>query len=315
MKNRITKIAALLLAVIMVFTGCAQVDVNMKLNSNGTGNAEMLITINKSQANEALKKMGATDSQINDFWREYQNQLKENTASSNITYSEEVIDGKSYIKLQNKQTLRKGKLTVDYGAGPNSYLSTETVYQLIKPETVDSAADLSAVNTDDIEMNITFTFPKEIVSTNGTLSADKKTVSYKVALDKTIELFATTNKNETMASVKAKIKKANTIANTKITKTKVKKTSAKAKTTSATIKFKKVSDAVSYEVQCSTSKKFTKAKTLTTKKTSYTVKKLKKGKKYYVRVRAKKLNLIEEDVYSKWVKKSFKIKANKKAKK
>ena len=79
MKNRITKIAALLLAVIMVFTGCAQVDVNMKLNSNGTGNAEMLITINKSQANEALKKMGATDSQINDFWREYQNQLKENT--------------------------------------------------------------------------------------------------------------------------------------------------------------------------------------------------------------------------------------------
>ena len=315
MKNRITKIAALLLAVIMVFTGCAQVDLNMKLNSNGTGNAEMLITINKSQANEALKKMGATDSEINDFWRDYQNQLKENAESSNVSYSEEVIDGKSYIKLQKKQTLRKGKLTVDYGAGPNSYLSTETVYQLIKPETVDSAADLSAVNTDDIEMNITFTFPKEIETTNGTLSADKKTVSYKVALDKTTELFATTNKNETMASVKAKIKKANTIANTKITKTKVKKTSAKAKTTSATIKFKKVSDAVSYEVQCSTSKKFTKAKTLTTKKTSYTVKKLKKGKKYYVRVRAKKLNLIEEDVYSKWVKKSFKIKASKKTKK
>ena len=58
MKNRITKIAALLLAVIMVFTGCAQVDLNMKLNSNGTGNAEMLITINKSQANETLKKWG-----------------------------------------------------------------------------------------------------------------------------------------------------------------------------------------------------------------------------------------------------------------
>lgn len=315
MKKRITKIAALLLAVIMVFTGCAQVDLNMKLNSNGTGNAEMLITINKSQANEALKKMGATDAEINDFWREYQNQLKDNATSSNITYSEEVIDGKSYIKLQKKQTLRKGKLTVDYGAGPNSYLSTETFYQLIKPETVDSAVDLSAINTEGIEMNITFTFPKEIVSTNGILSTDKKTVSYKVALDKTTELFATTNKNETMASVKAKIKKANTIANTKITKAKVKKTSAKAKTTSAVIKFKKVSDAISYEVQCSTSKKFTKAKTLTTKKTSYTVKKLKKGKKYYVRVRAKKLNLIEDDVYSKWVKKSFKVKANKKAKK
>lgn len=59
MKNRITKIAALLLAVIMVFTGCAQVDLNMKLNSNGTGNAEMLITINKYRQTKALKKMGA----------------------------------------------------------------------------------------------------------------------------------------------------------------------------------------------------------------------------------------------------------------
>lgn len=151
--------------------------------------------------------MGATDSQINDFWREYQNQLKENTASSNITYSEEVIDGKSYIKLQNKQTLRKGKLTVDYGAGPNSYLSTETVYQLIKPETVDSAADLSAVNTDDIEMNITFTFPKEIVSTNGTLSADKKTVSYKVALDKTTELLLQQIKMKQWQVLKQKLRR------------------------------------------------------------------------------------------------------------
>ncbi len=56
------------------------------------------------------------------------------------------------------------------------------------------------------------------------------------------------------------------------------------------ISYKKVSGATGYEIQYSTSKKFAKSKTKTvkTKKTSYTVKKRKKGKTYYVRVRAYK---------------------------
>lgn len=52
------------------------------------------------------------------------------------------------------------------------------------------------------------------------------------------------------------------------------------------ISFKKVKNADGYEIQYSTSKKFKKAKTLQTTKKSYTVKKLKKKKTYYVRVRA-----------------------------
>ena len=56
------------------------------------------------------------------------------------------------------------------------------------------------------------------------------------------------------------------------------------------VSYKKVSGATGYEIQYSTSNSFTasKTKTIKTKKTSYTIKKLKKGKNYYVRVRAYK---------------------------
>ena len=43
-----------------------------------------------------------------------------------------------------------------------------------------------------------------------------------------------------------------------------------------------------YEIRYATNKKFKSAKKVTTKKTSYTLKKLKKGKTYYVKVRASK---------------------------
>lgn len=52
------------------------------------------------------------------------------------------------------------------------------------------------------------------------------------------------------------------------------------------VTFKKVGNTTGYQIKYSTSKKFTKAKTVKTTKTSYTIKKLKKGKTYYVKVRA-----------------------------
>ena len=52
------------------------------------------------------------------------------------------------------------------------------------------------------------------------------------------------------------------------------------------IKFQKVKDAKKYKIQYATNKRFKKAKVRVCKKTSYQIKKLKKGKVYYVRVRA-----------------------------
>lgn len=52
------------------------------------------------------------------------------------------------------------------------------------------------------------------------------------------------------------------------------------------VTYKKATGAAGYQIQYSTKKNMKSAKKKTTKKTSYTIKKLKKGKRYYVRVRA-----------------------------
>jgi len=81
-------------------------------------------------------------------------------------------------------------------------------------------------------------------------------------------------------------------------------TSSKAK-----VSFKKTTGAKGYEIQYGTNKNFKKAKTVKTKKVSYTLKKLKKGKTYYYRVRSWKYDDYNNKVYSTWTKaKKFKTK-------
>ncbi|MDO4556884.1 MAG: fibronectin type III domain-containing protein, partial [Lachnospiraceae bacterium] len=61
------------------------------------------------------------------------------------------------------------------------------------------------------------------------------------------------------------------------------------KTKTATVTYNKAAGSVSgYQITYSQSNKFTKAKSQTTAKTSYTIKSLTKGKTYYVKVRAYK---------------------------
>ena len=52
------------------------------------------------------------------------------------------------------------------------------------------------------------------------------------------------------------------------------------------VKYKKVAGAAGYQIQYSLKSNMKSAKSKTTKKATYTISKLKKGKKYYVRVRA-----------------------------
>lgn len=81
----------------------------------------------------------------------------------------------------------------------------------------------------------------------------------------------------------------------KVSKVELKKPTVKKK--SVTIKWKKAKNAKKYKIQYSTSKKFKKSKTKTkeTSKTSFKIKGLKKGKKYYVRVRG-----VNGKVLGKW---------------
>lgn len=80
------------------------------------------------------------------------------------------------------------------------------------------------------------------------------------------------------------------------------KATVAAKANTATVTIKEVAGAEGYQIQYSTSKKFTKktTKSATTKKTSYKIKKLKKKTTYYIRVRAYTLDENGKKVYSKW---------------
>ena len=99
--------------------------------------------------------------------------------------------------------------------------------------------------------------------------------------------------------------KSDYILYAKWTKVKVAKaslTSAKnSKSKQILLKYKKVSGAKGYEISYSTDKKFKKAVTKkNTAKTSYTISKLKKGKTYYVRIRAYKVDSTGKKVYGKY---------------
>lgn len=65
---------------------------------------------------------------------------------------------------------------------------------------------------------------------------------------------------------------------------------------------KKVSGAKGYEISYGKNKKFKNAKKIVTSKTTCTIKKLKKGKTYYVRVRAYKYDSAKQKVYGKYSK-------------
>ena len=187
------------------------------------------------------------------------------------------------------------------------------VMKLLDAEDVDIFAAYKEMGVElkeeDIQTSVTVQFPNAIVSTNGAKDASNPNAAiFSVPLTGKINMFATTKAGVTEASVKATIKKLNTVKATKIKSLKANKVKKNAKKATVTLKFKKVKGIKKYEVEYSLKKNFKKSKVKTAKKTTYTIKNLKKGKKYYVRVRATKTNYAGNAIYSKWVKKSVKTK-------
>ena len=117
-----------------------------------------------------------------------------------------------------------------------------------------------------------------------------------------VKTNANTNSQTSSSGIGNSGKKQSTPSKTVKVKapSKVKLTSAKnGKGKKLTVKWKKVTGAKGYQLQYALNKKFKKKKNIQTKKTKYNIKKLKKKKMYYIRVRAYKMNG-RKKVYGKW---------------
>lgn len=106
---------------------------------------------------------------------------------------------------------------------------------------------------------------------------------------------ATTTQASTATQVQNNTESQSVMAPAKVKNVKLKK----AGSNKLKLSFDKVKQAKGYQISYSTNKRFAGAKKVTVKKNQYTIKKLKKGKTYYVRVRAYKMDGSKK-VYGKW---------------
>ena len=329
MKTMKTKIVAIMLVLALALTGCVTQKSTVVINSDGSAKMTTNIKVDKQAAIQAyiqmMKSQGQTvsEAEVTALITLMLPKLKD----EGIDVKTVTENGKDYYVIDYSQNIKKGDLQKEFGVeGFDTYVTTDTFYmngdimKLLDAEDVDIFAAYKEMGVElkeeDIQTSITVQFPNAIVSTNGAKDASNPNAAIFSKDDMTIigsgkltvNMFATTKAGVTEASVKATIKKLNTVKATKIKSLKANKVKKNAKKATVTLKFKKVKGIKKYEVEYSLKKNFKKSKVKTAKKTTYTIKNLKKGKKYYVRVRATKTNYAGNAIYSKWVKKSVKTK-------
>lgn len=298
MRSFKVKFLAVMLIVALALTGCMKEEVVYTIRSDGSASGVATMDVDKEAFEAAAKKQGATDAEIKEYWT-----TMEESGAKLVT-----IDGKEYYEMVEKQNIKAGNLVKEFIDMDNqAYATADTIYFRMKVE--DEFSDYQAMGIDlsgdVITCTMSFVFPNPVVSTTGTIDKENPNkVTFNIAFDQNTTVFATTKSGVTVSTVKATVKKLNTVKATKITKLKANKVKATAKKATATLKFRKVANAKKYQVQYSKKANFKGKVSKMTKKNTYTIKNLKKGTKYYVRVRVVKKNYAGLDIYSKWVKKS-----------
>lgn len=314
MKTMKIKLMAIMMVVVLAFTGCMKVDLTSVINQDGSANVSVSVLMDRQVILDSIAEasgVALTEADIKLY--------DQSMAEEGMTVV--TVDGKQYYQSLENDTVKPEKLSEYFaGEGIDSYVTADTVYIHFKDVEAVGGEDMAEmqaymaemgedISLQDMEYKMSFEFPSAIISTNGTIdAANPNKVTFSVSMVSSSTIFATTNSAVTEASVKAEIAKLNKINAPKIKKLKADKVKSTAKKATATLKIKKVKGAKNYQIQYSLKKNFKNAKSVTTKKLTYKLKKLKKGKKYYVRVRACKINYAGQKVYSKWTKKTVKTK-------
>lgn len=323
-----SKLLAVVLAVVLMFTGCMMERIPMKVTSDGHISMTVSVYFKKDTCDKILAKIREKGDEFSIAIAEgFKKDMKYTVIGGTEFY--EITESKKYTykefmkEFNNEKEGTSAYVTKETlylcGADPASQVSDYSTKDMMDNKEMESYMKAYGIDESvleemkDITVIYSVEFDKDIVKTNGEVSkGNPKQVFYTLTgdqLNKKTVIFATTNTKDTEASIKATIKASNTIATSKVKKLKVNKSKKKAKKTSVTVKIKKVTGAKKYKIQYATNSKFKKAKSKTIKKTSCKIKNLKKGKKYYFRVYAIKQNFIGKEVVSKASKKkSVKIK-------
>lgn len=208
-----------------------------------------------------------------------------------------------------KAVLNKGRINIVYGMFENCTSLTEVVI----PDTVENIAMYAFLNCRSLT-HLNLPASMKSISVHAFEGAGVTTITYAgtkaqwqkvkknltgngsfvtaTVTDSTGVSFAVSGSNNGNQNPQQTVKKP---AKVKITKAK------NVKTKKLTVKWKKTSKAKGYQIQIASNKKFTKGKkTKTLSKTTYSFKKLKKNKYYYVRVRAYVYNSNHKKVYGSW---------------
>ena len=208
-----------------------------------------------------------------------------------------------------KAVLNKGRINIVYGMFENCTSLTEVVI----PDTVENVAMYAFLNCRSLT-HLNLPASLKSISVHAFEGAGVTTITYAgtkaqwqkvkknltgngsfvtaTVTDATGVSFTVSGSNNGNQNPQQTVKKP---AKVKITKAK------NVKTKKLTVKWKKTSKAKGYQIQIASNKKFTKGKkTKTLSKTTYSFKKLKKNKYYYVRVRAYVYDSNHKKVYGSW---------------
>ena len=208
-----------------------------------------------------------------------------------------------------KAVLNKGRINIVYGMFENCTSLTEVVI----PDTVENIAMYAFLNCRSLT-HLNLPASLKSISVHAFEGAGVTTITYAgtkaqwqkvkknltgngsfvtaTVTDSTGVSFAVSGSNNGNQNPQQTVKKPGKV---KITKAK------NVKTKKLTVKWKKTSKAKGYQIQIASNKKFTKGKkTKTLSKTTYSFKKLKKNKYYYVRVRAYVYDSNHKKVYGSW---------------
>lgn len=294
-------LAAMALVVMFALTACMEANEVIKINSDGSATMVSEISIDKEKFMDYMDQY--MKEQTGSSMTSAQKAEMEQSMLSDGTYKLEKKNGKEYYVAKNTQKISNKALNKAMNEdGSVGYIKSNVFYLKAKYDTDDEMEEMlsdPSISQKELEEVIKCTysvqFPKEIKCVYGgkISKTNKKVAVFDIKYGKTVTMFASTSKSITLKSTKNKIKTLNAVSKTKITRKSSKKNSVD-------VRFSKVKGATKYEVMYSTSKNFKNNSKKTVTSTKATIKGLKSGTRYYVRVRAAKKNYADKYVYSAW---------------